>query len=510
MTDEVILYTNYYKELFLDPESFAYDINYDVNASNYFDYNYYSEYYGFDSIGNSRAVIYKINDKDNLIYLTTYIDENANNQKDAGEVSYGQAKYTIAHNNNSYEYQHTSNFGAIYSDTGTYTITPIFDTDLFTAIPSSSVVNHNTYDHSDTLIFALQPKAPVYDVSVVMGNDFVTQPGFAGNYQATFTNNGNQRIENLKIKTRVDSRLNIYNTSRPYTASADTLIFNIGQLNIGETKRLFIDFTAAAPPDLNAGDTLTNEVWAAIPYTETNLQDNYYLFRDAVLGSYDPNDKTVNREVLEAANATAIANTPLVYTIRFQNEGSYYAQTVRIYDTLPYNLDFSSFKVIAASFPFETVILQDSIVQFTFRGINLYPKDWDESKSHGYITYSVLPNADADFSEGIHNKADIVFDYNLPIGTDFASTIVRYTTSTGFTTNTISKLKIYPNPTNNTLNFDISMPQAQAFIYNTVGNLVTSQCIASSNIDVQALPAGQYYLYLEYEGRAYHAAFVKE
>jgi uncharacterized repeat protein (TIGR01451 family) len=510
LTDEVILYTNYYKELSAANYFYSYDNNYDVNTSNYFDYNYYSEYYGFDSIGNSRAVIYKINDKDNLIYLTTYIDENANNQKDAGEVFYSQPKYTIAHNNNSYEYQHTGNFGAIYTDTGTYTITPIFDKDLFTAIPSSSIVAHTTYDQSDTLIFALQPKAPVYDISVLMGNDFVTQPGFTGNYHATFTNNGNQRIDNLKIKAHIDSRLEIDSTSRAYTIDADTMIFSIGLLNIGETKRLFINFTAITPPNLNAGDTLINEVWASMAYTDIHLDDNYYLYKDAVLGSYDPNDKTVNREELEAANATAIAKTPLVYTIRFQNEGSYYAQAVRIYDTLPPNIDFSSFKTLAASHPFEVSIIQDSIVQITFKSINLYPKDWDESKSHGYITYSVLPNADADFSDGIHNKADIVLDYNLPIGTDFASTSVRYTTSTGIKNNIQALLKVYPNPANDILYFDKTITKATATIYSSEGRMMLQQNLNDNQIPIQNLPSGLYYLHLQVGEQSFYAAFVKE
>jgi uncharacterized repeat protein (TIGR01451 family) len=487
-TSEIFLYTNEIK------------MEYSV-TDNFFDKKYYA---------TINPAIYSLHEKNNKIQLISFLDENENGIKESNELSITYFEYLIGNNGVEYQFFNQGNdYNYIITDTGTYTIKPLLHPDLFTITPSSYTITHTTYDNIDTVLFALIPKAPVYDVSVVMGNDFVTQPGFNGKYHITYTNNGNQRIDNLNIKAHIDSRLEIDSTSSSYTIDADTLLFEVESLNIGETKQLFINFTANTPPNLNAGDTLINEVWASMAYNDINLEDNYYLYKDAVLGSFDPNDKTVNREELEAANATAIANTPLVYTIRFQNEGSYYAQTVRIYDTLPYNLDFSSFKVIAASFPFETVILQDSIVQFTFRGINLYPKDWDESKSHGYITYSMLPNTDADFSDGIHNKADIVFDYNLPIGTDFASTSVKYV-STGIKNNIQAILKVYPNPANDILYFDKSFIKATATIYSSEGRMMLQQNLNNNQILIQNLPSGLYYLHLQVGEEGYSAAFVKE
>jgi uncharacterized repeat protein (TIGR01451 family) len=75
--------------------------------------------------------------------------------------------------------------------------------------------------------------------------------------------------------------------------------------------------------------------------------DNYARWTETIRGSFDPNDKLVNKATLPP---TYNANKDrLLYTIRFQNTGTDTAFTVIVRDEIPNNIDVSSLRVVNAS-----------------------------------------------------------------------------------------------------------------------------------------------------------------
>ncbi|HRD54711.1 MAG TPA: T9SS C-terminal target domain-containing protein, partial [Flavobacteriales bacterium] len=90
---------------------------------------------------------------------------------------------------------------------------------------------------------------------------------------------------------------------------------------------------------------------------------------DSVVGSYDPNDKLLSPAVLTPDEVT-LGETPIAYTIRFQNTGTFLADRVVITDTLPDGLQWNSVAMLDASHPFNW-FLNNGVLHFIFDDINL-------------------------------------------------------------------------------------------------------------------------------------------
>jgi uncharacterized repeat protein (TIGR01451 family) len=105
-----------------------------------------------------------------------------------------------------------------------------------------------------------------------------------------------------------------------------------------------------------------------------------------VIGSHNPNDKAVDKTAYPPGTVSS-----LVYTVRFQNTGTYLASIVVIKDTLSPNLDPGTLRVLGASHPFTWTLRGNDIVEFRFDGINLPDMTSDEPGSHGFVQFSVEP-----------------------------------------------------------------------------------------------------------------------
>jgi len=107
--------------------------------------------------------------------------------------------------------------------------------------------------------------------------------------------------------------------------------------------------------------------------------------------AYDPNDKA--GFPLGYTEHHYIENTQeLEYLIRFQNTGNAPATDVKILDDIDEDLDLSTLKVIGNSHHVQTLINMDSReVEFLFENIFLPDSVNNESESHGFILFSVLP-----------------------------------------------------------------------------------------------------------------------
>jgi len=127
------------------------------------------------------------------------------------------------------------------------------------------------------------------------------------------------------------------------------------------------------------------------------------------------------------------------------------------------------------------------------------------------IMYSLRPKSGSDYSEGIHNRADIVFDYNPAIGTDYASTTVRLVSTGIANTYAAKEIAIYPNPSTGKFYIDsrVDISHAQAFMLDMQGKSYPMSIINNS-IDASSLAAGNYILYLQQGAEIFTAKVVVE
>lgn len=226
------------------------------------------------------------------------------------------------------------------------------------------------------------------------------------------------------------------------------------------------------------------------------------VFCTVTNGSYDPNDKrgfpfgiTENNYILP--------NQDLEYIIRFQNTGTDTAFTVVVRDTLDTDLDITSLSLGNASHGYSFKIYDRRVLEWRFDNILLVDSTTNEPGSHGFIQFSVKQNKDLPIGTVINNEADIYFDFNEPVITNNATHVINveeYETVAGasLNENTLSKVSIYPNPTNDILNFKTSSNKKLTYTFKDLtGKTVMTGTLKDSNeISIAPLKSGIYILNL--------------
>ncbi|MCC6460904.1 MAG: DUF11 domain-containing protein [Saprospiraceae bacterium] len=138
-----------------------------------------------------------------------------------------------------------------------------------------------------------------------------------------------------------------------------------------------------------------------------------------VVSSYDPNLKTASPEGVGPEHLIR-ANTPLEYTIHFQNTGTDTAFLVRLVDVLPPTLDPLSFRPGGSSHPCTWQIVGTDTLEVLFSPIILPDSNKNELASHGWFEFSIRQMPDLPSGTLLENRAAIYFDYNDPVITDAA------------------------------------------------------------------------------------------
>jgi uncharacterized repeat protein (TIGR01451 family) len=228
-----------------------------------------------------------------------------------------------------------------------------------------------------------------------------------------------------------------------------------------------------------------------------------------VVGSYDPNDKQVEPELLTPQQLAQNDNT-LVYTIRFQNTGNYYAENVRIVDTLSENLNIASMKVLASShLPMDWFLRDGRVLEFNFKDIFLPDSTTSEPLSHGFVKFSIETNPGLSLGDQVNNTAAIYFDFNAPIYTnearmvvDNANLVLDRALSPSFA--------VLPNPNNG--NFTLELPNEYSgtgilTVFNDQGQALFVQDVSfatgKANIAAPYLLVGKYIGQLTCMGRQF-------
>ena len=234
------------------------------------------------------------------------------------------------------------------------------------------------------------------------------------------------------------------------------------------------------------------DVYGDPPYLQPKQVYGPGPYTTTIFSSYDPNDKLVDEGVSGVINDRHIGRKWLTYTIRFENTGNFSAKDVVITDIIDANLDPNSVKVIESSHNYTVDILRNaenrSILKFSFNDIFL---PFDDANNDGYIKF--LIKADEDILENtiVDNVANIYFDQNPAIITNVIQ--VRFLTIESLSVKDEyleAQLKVYPNPTSESINIQTELVIKSIELYSIRGNKVLQT--EQSKVDVSGLATGTY------------------
>ena len=264
----------------------------------------------------------------------------------------------------------------------------------------------------------------------------------------------------------------VSSSTMPDSQTANNLNWNYANLLPFESRTINITLNVNSPietPAVNNGDILPFTATVNPILGDETPNDNTTNYNQIVVGSYDPNDKTVT----EGAEVDITkAGEYLHYLIRFQNSGTFAAEKVVVKDMLPPNLDKSSLEITASSHSYRSSLTAGNQLEFFFDNINLPPEITNEPASHGFIAFKIKPSNNVTIGSVIENTAQIYFDFNFPIVTNTVATTFSVLANHNFGLD--EELLLYPNPVGNVLNikFKSSFENASVKIFNQLGQLV--------------------------------------
>jgi surface protein len=420
------------------------------------------------------------------------IDNNGCNASDipteniAIDISNGNASLTVFTINGQY------NVGL--SD-GTYTITPNINNALFTATPvSSSVTLSNAATVTQDFCVIATTPADDLEISILPLQD--ARPGFDTDYKIIYKNKGTTRLSGNVDFTYEDDFMDFLTANPAITSSSvGMLSWDFVDLDPFETREIEFSMNLNTPTDPNfplvSGDILNFNATINPTTGDDTPLDNVFDLHQTVVNSYDPNDKTC---LQGATILPTMVGEYVQYRIRFENEGTASAITVRIVDYIDTNkFDIATLIPLSASHDYTTTITEGNKVEFQFDNINL---PFTAPASQGYVLFEIKTVDTLVLGDDFSNQAEIYFDFNFPIITNLETTQVAVPLS--LDENKLLEVRLFPNPAQNSVSVTSNLEFHQYTIYNTLGAVVSQQKLESPalsyDIPVNHLVSGLYFV----------------
>lgn len=397
-------------------------------------------------------------------------DDNNNGLQDNGEVPLPDVRVSIYQPRHWFPYwfTNTRTDGAFVLNT----IPGSSDTLRPDRIPSKYLQNINppwviVNGHATQQNFGVRFSQQVADAKINGGLRGRPRPGFSVPFSIQFENVGTLPLSG-KISVKLTPGFKYTLAHPPPTAiiGNDSLEWHFQNLTLFKTDHIYVEGTLDVSVPLGA--LFTGRGYIRTDQPDTDITDNFFIFQDTVVSSFDPNEKKV--EPARGLTAAEIsAGRALQYTIHFQNTGTFQAERVRITDMLDTALDVRSLRVVATSHPLTGYrLLPGNLLEFTFDDIALPDSNTNEPASHGFVTFSVKRKRQYNPFFKIRNRAAIYFDFNEPIITNTVETrLLTPTVSTSDPGKKIGRntvLSVWPNPFPNTTAIGFYLPRADRMV----------------------------------------------
>ncbi len=331
-------------------------------------------------------------------------------------------------------------------DTGNFTVTPDSISN-FNAVPVSHTVNFTGIHQTDSLNdFAFQPAGVINDLRIRISPLTLFRSGFNAGYAMHYENVGTTVLNSSVVFYLNDSNYTYVSSSvNPSLVTADSIVWN--SILLAPFQSGSIRVTVYVKLGISLG-TQISALCLINPLTGDAAQgDNWGSWKVFTTGAVDPNDILVNEDTLTTLQLAA--NTYLEYVIRFQNTGNDTCFNAKILNPVDTNkLELSTFEFITSS---HTSSIEwhpaECNLEYKFENILLPDSNVNEPQSHGFIRYRIKPKTNLTAGHVIGNNAAIYFDFNQPVLTNTATTLIVFPTT--YATITASACSSYISPSGN-------------------------------------------------------------
>jgi len=433
-------------------------------------------------------------------------DLNENGSFDVGEPGLPQATVTLQPNGNMVSCASDGTW-EIGVAPGNYTVTAAsnypYTQSIAPASHTADVPNMGDTDTDNDFAVTLTPD--IQDLRAFVHAD-PARPGFDNQVYLRCENYGTTEVDAALTFTFDADQTWLGSSVSPASQSGNTATWTFPGMPIGSVQHIVVTLNTAASVVL--GTDIAHTLIADPMTADETPADNTTHVTDSVVGSFDPNDKLLTPAVLSPTQV-ALGETPIEYTIRFQNTGTYLAERVVILDTLSEDLQWESMRFVASSHANHWYIT-DGVLHVIHNDIMLPDSNANEAASHGFFTFSLLPKSDLQDGASITNIAHIVFDFNAPIVTPPAVFTVDVEAGIG-SVEADGGMMIMPNPATDRIQVVTNEPALFRYrIIDLLGHEVQSgMAQPSAWIDVNGLAKGPYVLELTQAGVRKGLRFMK-
>ncbi|MEO1262290.1 MAG: hypothetical protein AAFZ15_26020, partial [Bacteroidota bacterium] len=282
-----------------------------------------------------------------------------------------------------------------------------------------TIVTDSTIHWYPDFDFNICPDSLFSNLKVILEPLPFARPGFESTFFVCVENIGTQNesgLLTLFFDDQITDNLSFTNSSGG-TVAGNSISWEIDPLLLFQEKCFSVSFILDPTTALGTEFKIDAAIELLNSNTDIDLSDNFAANNITVVGSFDPNDKTVDQP--EIAHTDSLGKIRLEYLVRFQNTGTYPATFIEVLDTIEEFLDMRSFEMIAASHDYELSFPAENILKWRFDDINLPDSTSNEPESHGFILFSIETFPELNLSDIIKNRAAIYFDFNEPIITNY-------------------------------------------------------------------------------------------
>ena len=385
-----------------------------------------------------------------------FVDSNQNCSLDSSEYIIQYVYVTATSAATGYTYYGTTDWNGLYtivvSDTGTYNLQVANyeqQCSNFTICgnPSQNITISVLGDSSANNNFGASYTSG-YDLTLHPGWTSA-DPGFQKEYWIMPYSQANIPFSGTAtIVFKYDSNL-IYQYSLPPLPAVDTIAHTL-TWNYDSVPWPSFDWVNArfqtfftVPSTLSLGYLLQSSFSITPTSGDCDSSNNFLSFSESVIGSHDPNEKTVS-----PAGAIPETDSVLTYTIHFQNTGTDSTHFIVVVDTLSKLLDPTSVRNVASSSPYSKFSVSgQGVVNWEFNPYRLVDSLRNPSGSKGFVTFQVKKKANVPVGTSISNTATIYFDYNDGVVTNtITDTVVVAPTAISVVPSSGVSVQAFPNP----------------------------------------------------------------
>lgn len=392
--------------------------------------------------------------------------------------------------------------GALYtSQDGTYQfftpdmfcfLQPVFENPTYFNFIASANVTFPAMNSTVTQDYCITANGVHNDLEIVIAPIVPARPGFEAVYKIVIRNKGNQTMSmplGYSFSYNPDLMTFVGATTTPASQAPGLMHWNYINLQPFESRSVEVVMQINAPTHpthpVNVGDEL---VFTSVIETIGGDElpgDNAFQFNQIVIGSYDPNNMIcIEGDIEPVENIGGY----LHYIANFENTGTDFAQNIVVKTVFdPSQFDVSSLRVLEGSDPV-VVRVNGNTAEYIFNGINL------EIGGHGNILLKIKTRNNLTNGDMVANRADIYFDYNLPITTNDAETTFQLL-SAGHP-DTDASIAMYPNPTSGVLNITASTNIQTVQLFDVQGRLLQTAVRnePTVSIDISGKQSGIYFV----------------